>query len=50
MGKTGPDTAPDDGTYEWTDRQGKTHDVPVGIDPGWDYNCGKAAYDAIPGM
>jgi len=50
MGKAGPDTAPEGGTYEWTDRRGTTHTIPKGIDPGWDYNCGKAAYDNIPGM
>ena len=42
MGKSGPDTAPDDGTYEWTDRRtGKVHTVPNGIDPGWAYNVGE---------
>ncbi len=44
LGKDGPDTAPDDGTYEWTDRNGVVHDVPRGIDPGWDYNVGEAAW------
>ena len=43
-GKDGPDTAPNDGTYEWTDRNGVVHDVPNGIDPGWDYNVGEAAW------
>lgn len=43
-GKDGPDTAPDDGTYEWADRNGVVHDVPRGVDPGWDYNVGEAAY------
>lgn len=43
MGKSGPDKAPDGGTYSWTDRKtGEAFDVPVGIDPGWDYNVGKA--------
>jgi len=37
--------APDDGTYEWTDKAGKTHTIPNGIDPGWDYNVGKAAWE-----
>lgn len=45
MGKTGPDTAPDNGTYEWTNKAtGEVHRIPNGIDPGWDYNVGKAAY------
>lgn len=44
LGKTGPDTAPDDGTYEWTDKKtGKTHTIPNGIDPGFAYNVGEAA-------
>lgn len=35
--------APDDGTYEWIDKKtGEVHDVPRGIDPGWDYNPGKS--------
>ena len=29
---------------EWTDRDGVVHEVPNGIDPGWDYNIGEAAY------
>jgi len=38
------DKAPDDGTYRWTDKKTKkTHTVPKGIDPGWDYNVGEAA-------
>ncbi len=45
MGKSGPDTAPDNGTYQWTDKKtGETHTVPKGIDPGWDYNVGEAAW------
>ncbi|RJP17900.1 MAG: head morphogenesis protein [Deltaproteobacteria bacterium] len=43
-GKDGPDTAPNDGSYEWTDRNGVVHDVPRGVDPGWDYNVGEAAW------
>lgn len=32
---------PDDGTTPWTNpRTGEVHDVPRGIDPGWDYNPG----------
>ncbi len=41
LGKRGPDTAPDDGTYEWGNkRTGEVHQVPEGIDPGWDYAPG----------
>jgi hypothetical protein len=32
--------APDDGTYQVTDRFGVTHTVPNGIDYGWDYAPG----------
>ncbi len=36
---------PDDGTREWTDPStGEVKDVPNGIDPGWAYNPGKAAW------
>lgn len=32
----------------WTNkRTGETRQVPVGIDPGWDYNAGKAGHDVI---
>lgn len=45
LGKRGPDAAPDDGTYTWTDRRsGEVHEVPNGIDPGWAYNVGEAAW------
>jgi len=47
-GKAGPDTAPKTRYYDWKDRSGKIHMVPEGIDPGWDYNPGKAAYDYMP--
>lgn len=44
LGKEGPDTAPDDGTYEWTDkRTGEVHTIPNGIDPGFAYNVGEAS-------
>jgi uncharacterized protein with gpF-like domain len=34
--------APPVETYEWTNpRTGEVHQVPVGIDPGWDYNPGQ---------
>lgn len=35
LGKSGPDQAPNDGTYEWRGRQ-----IPNGIDPGWAYAPG----------
>ena len=35
--------APSDGTYEWTDKQGRTFTIPNGIDPGFQYNPGEAA-------
>lgn len=45
MGKKGPDKAPNDGTYTWTDPvTGESHTIPAGIDPGWDYNPGLAAW------
>jgi len=35
----------DDGTVPWRNpATGKTEDVPRGIDPGWDYNVGEAAW------
>ena len=38
-------TAPARQNYEWTDpATGEVHRVPVGIDPGWDYNVGHAAW------
>jgi hypothetical protein len=45
LGKAGPDEAPDDGEYEWTDpRTNVSVKVPVGIDPGFAYNPGMAAF------
>jgi hypothetical protein len=42
LGKDGPDTAPPIEMVEWTDkRTGITHQVPKGIDPGFDYNPGQ---------
>lgn len=35
---------PNNGTYQWTDKQGNTHTIPNGIGPGWAYNPGKAAW------
>lgn len=40
LGKDGPDKAPEIKTRPWEDRKGKIHQVPIGIDPGWDYNVG----------
>jgi hypothetical protein len=43
MGKRDPDTAPPRETREWIDpKTGEIHRVPVGIDPGFDWNPGKA--------
>lgn len=37
--------APPESTVEWTDRRtGEVREVPKGIDPGWGYNPGKAAW------
>lgn len=50
LGKTGPDTAPDDGTYEWKNpKTGVVETVPVGIDPGWAYHPGKEWVDPRTG-
>ena len=43
MGKSGPDQAPPLVTRDWTNpKTGETHQVAVGVDPGFDYNMGKA--------
>ena len=43
MGRNGPDPSPPTVTQPWTNpRTGEVHQVPVGIDPGFDYNMGKA--------
>lgn len=48
MGKSGPDTPPNDGTYEWTNkRTGEVHTVPKGIDPGFDYPAGGSRVDLV---
>lgn len=45
LGKKGPDKAPEVTTYQWTDkRTGEVRDIPDGIDPGWAYNVGEAAW------
>lgn len=48
MGKSGPDTPPEDGTYEWTDKKtGEIHTFPNGIDPFWDYAPGASRVETI---
>jgi len=42
MGKKAPDKAPAVRYRQWEDRSGVRHRVPAGIDPGFDYNAGKA--------
>ncbi|MBR0681922.1 hypothetical protein GXW74_15615 [Roseomonas eburnea] len=43
QGKSGPDASPRIETRPWTNpRTGEEHQVPVGIDPGFDYNPGEA--------
>jgi len=43
MGKDGPDTAPEPVRRSWVSRDGSRRgNVPLGIDPGFDYNVGKA--------
>lgn len=38
-------TAPAEGTYDFIDKKtGEVRQVPIGLDPGWDYNPGKAAW------
>jgi hypothetical protein len=37
--------APEAEHYDWTNKKtGEVHQVPVGIDPGWDYNVGAATW------
>ncbi|MFZ5760953.1 MAG: PBECR2 nuclease fold domain-containing protein [Thermodesulfobacteriota bacterium] len=44
-GRLGQDQAPEDGTYQWVDpKTGEVKQVPKGVDPGWDYHPGKAAW------
>jgi hypothetical protein len=43
LGKSGPDKAPDNGTYTYIDRNGEPHVLPTGVDYGWDYAPGKSA-------
>ena len=39
-------SAPEIQMVDWKDRNGTIHQIPAGIDPGWDYNPGKAALRA----
>lgn len=43
MGDQAKRSAPQDGSYQWTDKQGRTFTIPNGIDPGFQYNPGQAA-------
>jgi hypothetical protein len=47
LGKAEPDRAPDDGVRDWKDSRGVVHQVPNGIDPGWDYAPGAHAQTAL---
>lgn len=40
LGKSGPDPTPDDGTWIKPDRHGVPHELPAGIDYGWDHAPG----------
>lgn len=51
QGKPGPDTAPNEGTRPWRNpKTGEISEVPVGIDPGFDYNPGAAWLRARPSV
>ena len=51
MGKSEPDTAPPIAYRTWRNpRTGAEHQVPVGIDPGFDYNPGKAWAEGGKGL
>lgn len=44
MGKSAPDSAPQDGTYEHLNRAtGEVHVLPKGVQYGWDYSPGQSA-------
>lgn len=48
MGKAGPDTPPDNGTVDWVDKTtGEVHEIPAGIDPGWDYAPGASRTELL---
>lgn len=43
LGKDGPDATPNDGTYEYTDRDtGEVTELPMGVDPGFQHRPGAA--------
>lgn len=45
MGKSGPDIPPKEQKYEWVNpKTGEVLKLPRGVDPGWDYNVGQAAW------
>jgi len=49
QGKSGPDPAPAIETREWSNpKTGEVHQVPKGIDPGFDYNPGKQWQNSQP--
>ena len=49
QGKARPDPAPEITTREWTNpKTGEVHNVPKGIDPGFDYNPGKQWRNSLP--
>jgi len=43
LGAKAKRVALNDGTYTWTDKQGRSFEIPNGIDPGFQYNPGAAA-------
>lgn len=48
MGKKAPDQAPPTETYTFQPKDGSpAKKIPVGIDPGWAYNVGKAAHGPV---
>lgn len=48
-GRDGPDKAPDSTFRPWKNpATGQVHMIPNGIDPGWDYNVGKAWKQGAP--
>ncbi|CAK0755471.1 hypothetical protein CCP4SC76_2650003 [Gammaproteobacteria bacterium] len=52
LGKTGPDKAPDNGTYDWMNPDGTVREagIPQGIDPGWNYTPGESQADRLREM
>lgn len=47
LGKSAPDAAPDDGTYEHTTPDGRTVTLPRGVQYGWDYAPGRSAVETM---